>query len=177
MLFSITLIFQALILKTRPKGKRPGGRAPARFARRLIMRSPELEKILEDHFLWWRTDGTEGTRLDLSGAILSGAGLTGADLRCADFTRANLSGADLTGAGLYEAIFVTAYAPCADFSGAFMRDADLTGADLTRVDLSWAELIGADLIRANLTGARLPQGIRQAPGNPADGRSSALQGD
>jgi uncharacterized protein YjbI with pentapeptide repeats len=69
------------------------------------MRSPELEKILEDHALWVRTDGAEGTRLDLSGAVLIGANLSEADLLGADLTLANLSNAnlfraDLTGATL-----------------------------------------------------------------------------
>ncbi|MDR1297168.1 MAG: pentapeptide repeat-containing protein [Deltaproteobacteria bacterium] len=44
------------------------------------MRSPELEKILSDHSLWWRTDGEDCVRLDLTGAALTGADLSGADL-------------------------------------------------------------------------------------------------
>jgi hypothetical protein len=64
------------------------------------MRSPELEKILEDHLLWWETEGAEGTRLDLAGADLSCANLSGANLIRADLTYVYLRGADLTGARL-----------------------------------------------------------------------------
>jgi uncharacterized protein YjbI with pentapeptide repeats len=123
-----------------------------------------LEKILEDHSLWVRTDGAEGTRLDLSGADL-----TEADLSEAALSGAYLSEVDLTGANLFGAIFVNAYAPRADFSGAYMRAVNLSGADLT--------------------GARKPRktggkpstktinshGGEQAPGN--QGGPSALQGD
>jgi uncharacterized protein YjbI with pentapeptide repeats len=74
------------------------------------MRLSELEKILSDHYLWRRTGGMEGTRLDLSGRDLYGAKFSGADLTLADFSgaymtnanmrRVNLVGADLTGARL-----------------------------------------------------------------------------
>jgi uncharacterized protein YjbI with pentapeptide repeats len=65
------------------------------------MRSPELEKILEEHYLWRATYGKEGTRLDLSGADLVRANLSGAELIGADLSGANLSIADLTGANLF----------------------------------------------------------------------------
>jgi uncharacterized protein YjbI with pentapeptide repeats len=62
------------------------------------MRSPELEKALEAHYLWRVTHGKEGTRLDLSGAGLSGADLSWADLTGADLSGANLRDAKLSGA-------------------------------------------------------------------------------
>jgi uncharacterized protein YjbI with pentapeptide repeats len=102
------------------------------------MRSPELEKILEDHSLWWKTGGKKGARLDLSGADLSGA----------DLTKTLLHYADLTRVGMYGAIFVKALAPRANFSGAYMADTNMRDVDLS----------DADLTGANLTGARLPRG-------------------
>jgi hypothetical protein len=62
------------------------------------MKSPELMKILEDHMLWLRTGGKEGTQLDLSGAFLRSVDFRSADLRDANLRSVDLAGADLTGA-------------------------------------------------------------------------------
>jgi hypothetical protein len=88
-------------------GKRRSGRLinmgaakPYELAKEPIMRSPELEKILEDHALWYRTGGAEGIRLDLSGAKLSEADLSGADLFGADMTYVDMRCVALSGAML-----------------------------------------------------------------------------
>ena len=54
------------------------------------MNKDELNKILDKHKLWLRTNGEEGERANLTEANLTGA----------DLTRADLTGADLTGADL-----------------------------------------------------------------------------
>ena len=76
----------------------------------------ELKQILNQHSLWLRTVGAEGTRAYLKGADLVGANLVGADLY-----GANLVGADLYGANLREA----------NLKGADLEGADLAGVNLT----------------------------------------------
>lgn len=87
------------------------------------MEQKELNKILELHKRWLRSEGGEC------------ANLHGADLRSA-----RLLWADLTGANLTEA----------DLRQADLRRANLCRANLCRADLIGANLIGADLRRANL---------------------------
>jgi hypothetical protein len=89
------------------------------------MEASELKEILDQHQLWYKTNGVQGKRATLKDGFLYCANLSGADLYRANLTRADLTGADLTGA-------------------------DLTGADLTDANL-W----GANLWGANLTGANL----------------------
>jgi len=84
-----------------------------------MMERNELEKIIEQHYLW--LSGNGGERADLRYANLSGANLRGANLSGANLRGANLSGADLSGA-------------------------DLNGADLSYADLSGANLSGAGFI-------------------------------
>ena len=69
------------------------------------MNKDVLNKILDNHKLWLKTNGKQGEKANLSEA----------DLRWADLSGANLSGADLR---------------WADLSGADLRWADLSGADL-----------------------------------------------
>ncbi len=90
------------------------------------MNRRELDKILADHALWFRSEG--GARANLIGANLIGANLSGACL-----SEANLSGASLI--------------------GAYLIGANLIGACLSGANLSRANLIGANLSRA--TGAEL----------------------
>ena len=90
----------------------------------------ELNKILEQHLAWVRSEGNEGARADLSDADLSGADLRGADLRGADLRYANLRGANLKGANLRGA----------NLRGANLKDANLSGADLSGADLEGAKI-------------------------------------
>ena len=93
------------------------------------------QEAYEDHQLWLQTEGSEGTRLDLSGTDLLGANLSGANL-----SGANLLEADLSYANLFKD----------NLSGANLSYADLSGADLSYADLSGADLSGADLSEAYL---------------------------
>lgn len=87
------------------------------------MEQKELNKILESHKRWLRSEGGEC------------ANLHGADLRSA-----RLLWADLTGANLTEA----------DLRQADLRRANLCRANLCRADLCRANLIGANLREADL---------------------------
>jgi hypothetical protein len=93
------------------------------------MEASKLSLILDQHLLWYQTNGVQGKRANLWGANLRRANLSGAYLRGAILTGANLHGADL--------------------HGAYLTDANLEGADLHGAALS-----GANLTRADLTGAK-----------------------
>ena len=54
------------------------------------MNKEKLDKILDNHKLWLKTNGAEGERADLSSADLSSADLSYADLRYADLRSADL---------------------------------------------------------------------------------------
>ncbi|MDR5611281.1 MAG: pentapeptide repeat-containing protein, partial [Arsenophonus sp.] len=62
------------------------------------MNSDELRKILDEHKVWVKSLGEDGSKADLCRANLREADLYGAKLREAD-----LRGADLRGANLFEA--------------------------------------------------------------------------
>ena len=79
------------------------------------MEQAKLNKILENHKLWLRTNGEQGERADLSDADLSYADLRYADLRSANLRYADLSYADLRSADLRYA----------DLRSANLSDADL----------------------------------------------------
>ena len=89
------------------------------------MEQAKLDKILDEHKEWLRTDGERGKRANLSSANLSSANLSSADLRSA-----NLRSADL-------------------------RYANLRSANLSSADLRFANLRSADLRYANLSSANL----------------------
>lgn len=105
----------------------------------------ELNKILEQHLAWFRSEGNKGTRAYLKGADLNGADLNGADLSDANLSGANLEGVDLRYADLRDA----------NLSGANLKDAILNGADLRGADLSDAILIHTRLSGTNLEGAKI----------------------
>ena len=94
------------------------------------MNRDELNKILDNHKLWLKTNGEQGERADLRSA----------DLRSADLRSANLSSADLRSADLRSADLRSA-----DLSSADLRSADLRSADLRSADLRSADLRSADL--------------------------------
>jgi hypothetical protein len=95
----------------------------------------DIDKIISDHTIWLKNNGTKGVFADLRGANLGGADLRGADLQYA-----NLRGANLRGADLREA----------DLCGANLREADLYMADLRGANLGVADLCKANLCDANL---------------------------
>jgi len=130
------------------------------------MNATELQKILDEHKLWFTSMQESGSRADLCGADLRGADLRGADLRGADLRGADLCGADLRGANLRGANLCganlrganlrDANLRGANLRGANLRGANLCGADLCGADLRDADLCGADLCDADLCGANLP---------------------
>ena len=94
-----------------------------------------IEKILNDHYIWLSSGGEEGIRANLSEANLSGAILSKANL-----FRANLSGADLSEAYLYLANLYEANLYKANLYEANLSGADLSGANLSKANLSKADL-------------------------------------
>ena len=64
------------------------------------MNKDVLDKILDNHKLWLKTNGEDGEKADLQWADLREANLREANLRGADLRGANLRGADLQGADL-----------------------------------------------------------------------------
>ena len=90
------------------------------------MEQAKLNKILDEHKLWLKTNGKEGKKADLRSA----------DLRSADLRYADLSDADLRSADL--------------------RSADLRSADLSDADLRSADLSDANLSSANLDYSAFP---------------------
>jgi uncharacterized protein YjbI with pentapeptide repeats len=64
------------------------------------MDQSKLNKIIDNHKLWLRTNGEQGERANLRYADLSSANLRSADLRYADLSSANLRSADLRSANL-----------------------------------------------------------------------------
>ena len=105
----------------------------------------DLDRILQAHASWVKSEGKEGKQADLYGANLSEANFYKANLSDAWLSYANLSGAWLRDANLSGATLIKA-----NLSGAKLFDANLSGARL-----SYANLSGAGLIRANLRGTEL----------------------
>ena len=115
-----------------------------KFAGREITQA-DLDRILQAHAQWVKSEGKGGKQADFYGANLSGANFSYANLSEAWFSYANLSGA---------------YFPNANLSGAKLMKANLSGAELfdanlSRARLSYANLSGARLIGANLRGTEL----------------------
>ena len=105
------------------------------------MEASKLSLILDQHKLWFETNGMHGQR----------AVLRDTNLYCANLINANLSGANLTGAKLWGANLKFANLKDANLGGAI-----LTGANLINADLGSAILTGAYLCGANLTNTILP---------------------
>ena len=97
------------------------------------MEQAKLNKILENHKLWLKTNGEQGERANLSSADLSSA-----DLSSADLSSANLSSADLSSADLSSANLSSANLSSADLSYANLSSADLSSADLSSADLDYS---------------------------------------
>ena len=124
------------------------------------MEQEHVNKIINAHKEWLKTDHKKGMCANLSWANLSGANLSAADLRGANLSWANLSGANLSAADLRGA----------NLSWANLSGANLSGANLSAADLSAANLGGADLSAANLRGANMPEGIYTAGGAGSEQR-------
>ena len=94
------------------------------------MEQAKLNKILDEHKLWLKTNGEQGKRANLSSADLRSANLSSADLRYANLSSANLSSADLRSADLRSADLRSANLRYANLSSANLRYANLRFADL-----------------------------------------------
>ena len=106
----------------------------------MTLAKEELDKILADHKLWLKSNGTAGARADLSVPDLWGTDLQGANLRCANLQGANLRDTNLRGA---------------DLQGANLRGTNLRGANLRGANLRDTNLWGANLRDTNLWGTNL----------------------
>lgn len=95
------------------------------------MEREKLNKILEEHKLWLKTNGQDGKKANLRSADLRFADLSSADLRYADLSFADLSSADL-------------------------RYADLRYANLSSADLSFTNLRRANLCFVDLDHSTFP---------------------
>ena len=122
-------------------------------------------------------------RTNLQGAVLHGANLQGANLIGANLRGAYLVGANLQGAWLSGANLQGTRLDEANLQGANLFDSDLSGANLKKSNLQKAELsgvkglaeaklqnvnlegatglLGTEFARADVTGANLPDGIRE----------------
>ena len=101
------------------------------------MEQARLDKILENHKEWLRTNGEKGERANLCDADLRSADLRSADLRSADLRYADLRCADLRSANLCDADLRSADLRSANLCDADLRSADLRSADLRDVDLDY----------------------------------------
>jgi uncharacterized protein YjbI with pentapeptide repeats len=125
-----------------------------------VITQADLDRILQAHALYLKSEGKEGQWADLRYANLSGAQMGGANLRGAYLLGANLSGAllawaNLTGADLREATLSRTKLGYANLSRASLIVANLSEADLWEANLSGAFLDKADLRKAGLLSANL----------------------
>ena len=120
------------------------------------MNKAKLNKILDNHKLWLKTNGEQGKKADLSYANLRSADLRYANLRYADLRYADLSYANLRYADLRYADLSYANLRSADLSYANLRSADLRYANLRSADLRYADLSYANLRSADLDFSAFP---------------------
>ena len=113
------------------------------------MTQGKLKNGLELHKKW-RSNKTDGVRLDLSGANFHGLDLRGMDLSYAKLQGANFSGMDLSYANLQGTDL-----SYADLSGTNLQGTDLSGTNLQGTDLNHADLSGTKLSYANLHNTNL----------------------
>lgn len=119
----------------------------------------DLQEILHQHRIWFRSEGKSGKQADLrdanlTGTVLDHALLREADLRGAILEDAHLEGVNLIGAHLEDAKLVGAH-----LSGAILMHAQLSGAVMGGADISRANLVGTDLDRTWLYGTDLDGAI------------------
>jgi hypothetical protein len=120
----------------------------------LITRA-DLDRILKEHRLWIESGKKNGSKADLSRAILNWADLSGVILIEANLSGANLRRANLSGADLKKADLSGAKLEIADLRKAILMKANLSRASLDMVKLCGADLMAANLSKANLQRANL----------------------
>ena len=120
------------------------------------MDKEKLNKILDNHKLWLKTNGEQGERADLRYANLRSADLSYADLRSANLRSADLSYANLSYANLRYANLSYANLRYANLRYANLSYANLSYANLRYANLSYANLSYADLRNADLDFSAFP---------------------
>lgn len=120
-----------------------------------VILKKDLQKILDEHGRWLKSNGMTGKQANLEFAHLEGAKLKLANLKRAKLLLVNLQKADLTLANLQEAGLGGAKLQEADLQGANLQGANLYTANLQKADLRGAGLQGAFLLEAELKGACL----------------------
>ena len=123
-----------------------------------------LNKVLNDHHQWLRTDGKEGKKADLSYADLrrekieyadlSFANLEGANLELAEIDYTNFGSANFTDASLHSASIIGCRFPDANLINTFVSDTyfNLCSLERARFDRSYwfrAKVTDSDLSGVN----------------------------
>ena len=129
------------------------------------MKQEELNKILQDHEKWLRSEGEKRANLqgfdlrevDLQGVNLQWANLQGVNLQGAHLREADLRWADLREANLQEANLQGVNLQWANLQWANLQGVNLEEANLQGANLQWANLQGVNLEEANLQGANLQE--------------------
>ena len=113
----------------------------------------ELKEILDQHRVWWETEGKDGKRAYLDGANLQEANLEEANLQEANLEEANLQSAILVEANLQKANLVKANLQKANLEEANLQKAYLGAANLQKAAFNLTILREANLQDAKLTDA------------------------
>ena len=124
----------------------------------------DLAKILKEHSIWLKSNGSFGKRASFNGMTIPSINLFMADLKKADFQGsdltksqlqwADLSGADFTGANLQDVDFFQSNLKKVSF-----RNANLVRANLMSVEASETDFRDANLSMADLRSARCDNAI------------------
>ena len=129
------------------------------------MTKENIKKIIDDHELWLKSSGKQGTRADFTGMNLIGCVFERHDLRYAIFKNAKMSRAcfyycklketDFTGADLRASTICFCSVHKADFSNANLFKlkcvcSNFFGSNFHDADMSNAKLYHVDLVEANL---------------------------
>ena len=99
-----------------------------------------LNKIVEEHKTWIKSNRKKGRVADFKDANLEGVNLSGLNFDWVDFSNANLENAILENASFQGA----------NFSNAILNNANLNAATLIQANLSYANMNSTSLIKAKL---------------------------
>lgn len=139
-----------------------------KIRKRREISNEELKDICDKHDRWLAGSSKEGRKANLHGKNLSGKDLSRRNLAGAVLSSTTLNGTNFIHANLQNTTFVLA-----NMSGANLRDADLRSANLSGIrgldkailnDCIMEDAIGlkgSDFARADVTGARLPDDIKE----------------
>ena len=103
----------------------------------------ELEKILQDHQIWLKSNGEKGERADLRNLDFSNSADLTALLRHYSLKNADLSHTDFSNQDLSGVIFKGAKLENANFNGAKLNNAHMENISADRINLSYADISNA----------------------------------